>query len=143
VQASVTLESAGIIDITSNTGNIAPSGFSVGKYGGVDEGQRLLDIDVSTVKGAEDALIAVDNALASINIQRANLGAIQNRFESAIANQAIASENLTAATSRIKDADFAAETAALSRSQVLQQAGISILGQANALPQQVLQLLQG
>ena len=71
------------------------------------------------------------------------MGAIQNRFESTITNQAIAAENFTEASSRIRDADFAAETAALSRSQVLQSAGLSILSQANAQPQQVLQLLQG
>jgi flagellin len=75
-------------------------------------------------------------------LQRANLGAIQNRFESTIQNQQIASENLSASNSRIKDADFAAETAELSRTQVLQSAGLSILTQANAQPQNVLQLLQ-
>jgi flagellin len=95
------------------------------------------------VDGALLALDSVDNALNTINLQRANLGAIQNRFESTISNQAIAVENLQAANSRIKDADFAAETAELSRSQVLQQAGLSILAQANGQPQQVLQLLQG
>lgn len=142
-QASVTLESGGPIELTTNTGNIANSGFKVGVFGGSESGQRLKDVDISTVKGALDALAAVDNALQAINIQRADLGAIQNRFESAISSQAIAKENLAAANSRIKDADFAEETAALSRSQVLQQAGTTILAQANGLPQQVLSLLQG
>jgi len=73
--------------------------------------------------------------------QRAELGALQNRFESTVSNLAITAENLTAANSRIRDADFAAETAELSRTQVLQQAGISILAQANQRPQQVLSLL--
>ena len=77
-----------------------------------------------------------------MNSIRADLGAIQNRFESTIANLATTSENLSAANSRILDADFAAETAKLSKSQVLQQAGISVLAQANARPQQVLSLLQ-
>jgi len=140
--ASVILKSAGSIEISTNTGGIASSGFGVGTYGGSEAGELLQDMDITTVEHALKSLKAIDNALATINIQRANLGAIQNRFESSISNQAIAAENLTAATSRIKDADFAAETAAMSRSQVLQQAGISILSQANALPQQVLQLLQ-
>jgi flagellin len=140
--AAITLVSAGQIELSTNTGNIANSRFEVGTYGGGQTGTLLEDVSVLSVKKAEETLTAVDNALQVINIQRANLGAVQNRFESTIANQAIAAENLTAANSRIKDADFAAETAALSRAQVLQQAGISILGQANALPQQVLSLLQ-
>ena len=83
----------------------------------------------------------VDGALAQINAIRADLGAIQNRFSSTIANQTTTSENLSAARSRILDTDFAAETAELTRSQILQQAGIAILAQANALPQSVLSLL--
>jgi flagellin len=139
----VSLKGAGTIELATNTGDIGNSGFTVGDYGGAEEGSLIEDMDITSVENALKALKSVDNALASINVQRARLGAIQNRFESSISNQAIAQENLSAATSRIKDADFAAETAALSRAQVLQQAGISILGQANALPQQVLSLLQG
>lgn len=139
----VSLRGAGTIELATNTGNIGNSGFTVGEYGGAESGTLIEDLDITSVDNALKALKSVDNALATINVQRARLGAIQNRFESSINNQAIAQENLSAATSRIKDADFAAETAALSRAQVLQQAGISILGQANALPQQVLSLLQG
>lgn len=84
----------------------------------------------------------MDAALDTINDTRAKLGAVQNRFESTIANIQTTSENLSAARGRILDADFAAETAKLSKSQVLQQAGISVLAQANARPQQVLSLLQ-
>jgi flagellin len=80
--------------------------------------------------------------LTSINELRGELGAVQNRFESTIANLATSSVNLSAANSRILDADFASETAKLAKSQVLQQAGISVLSQANARPQQVLSLLQ-
>lgn len=142
-ESSIRLASANPITLTSNTNNgLSNHGLSAGTYGGAETGQFVQDIDISTVEGALRALDAVDNALQSINIQRANLGAIQNRFESTIANQEIARENLAAANSRIKDADFAAETAELSRTQVLQQAGISVLAQANAQPQQVLQLLQ-
>lgn len=103
----------------------------------------MVDIDISTRDGADLAMIAVDYAIDSINGFRAELGAVQNRFESTIANLATTSENLSASNSRIRDADFAAESAELARTQVLQQAGLSVLAQANARPQQVLQLLQG
>tara|TARA_R110001592_G_scaffold175466_1_gene414609 strand:- start:30339 stop:32360 length:2022 start_codon:yes stop_codon:yes gene_type:complete len=142
-RSSVTLLSAGKIEISSITGNIQQSGFDIGTFGSSESGQLIQDIDISTSDGAILAISAIDNALTAINFQRANLGAIQNRFESTITNQAIAAENFTEASSRIRDADFAAETAELSRSQVLQSAGLSILSQANGQPQQVLQLLQG
>ena len=100
------------------------------------------DIDISTVAGANTALAIVDSALTTIDSQRADLGAIQNRFESVIANLSNVSENSAAARSRIQDADFAQETANLARAQILQQAGISVLAQANAQPQNVLALLQ-
>jgi len=140
---SITLVSAGAIELTTITGNINSSGFEVGKYGSTDSGQLVEDIDISTVDGALAALESVDNALDQVNFTRADLGAIQNRFESTIDSQAITAENLETANSRIRDADFAAETASLSRASVLQSAGLSVLSQANAQPQQVLQLLQG
>ena len=102
----------------------------------------VADIDVSTRAGANDALDVLDRALATITDSRAGLGAIQNRLDSTISNLSNISENVSAARSRIEDADFAAETAELTRSQILQQAGISVLSQANTLPQQVLSLLQ-
>lgn len=138
----VTLQSAGRFELGTITGANERAGLAVGTYGGSETGQLLRDVDISTVDGAEDALTAIDNALDAVSRQRANLGAIQNRFETTIANLEINSENLSAANSRIRDADFARETAELSRTQVLQQAGISILAQANQLPQQVLSLLQ-
>ncbi|WP_342630717.1 flagellin [Marinobacter alkaliphilus] len=104
---------------------------------------NLEGVDIRTVAGANDAIKRVDSALTTINAIRSELGAVQNRFESTIANLSTTSENLSAANSRIRDADFAAETAELARTQVLQQAGLSVLAQANARPQQVLQLLQG
>lgn len=109
----------------------------------VDASQNVATVDISTVEGANKALLAMDSALQSINSVRADLGAVQNRFETTIANLSTTSENLSAARSRIRDADFAAESAELARTQVLQQAGLSVLAQANARPQQVLQLLQG
>lgn len=101
------------------------------------------DLAIDTREGAEQALVAVDYAFDKINGFRAELGAVQNRFESTIANLSTTAENLSASNSRIRDADFAAETAELARTQVLQSAGLSVLSQANARPQQVLQLLQG
>lgn len=141
-QGSITLIGAGRITLETITGNISNSGFEVGTYGSAQDGVLIQDVNISTVDGAIKALDAVDNALNTINLQRANLGAIQNRFESTIQTQQITAENLSASNSRIRDADFAAETAELSRTQVLQQAGLSVLAQANAQPENVLQLLQ-
>ncbi|MBD5805119.1 Flagellin [Azoarcus sp. Aa7] len=98
---------------------------------------------VSTASGASAAISTIDTALDKINTDRATYGAAQVRFEGVVSILQISRENQTAATSRIMDADFAAETAALSRAQILQQAGTAMLAQANALPQNVLQLLQG
>jgi flagellin len=100
-------------------------------------------VDISTTVGADVAINAMDSALSAINAGRADLGAYQNRFSSAISNVQTTSENLTASRSRIVDTDFAAETATLSRNQVLQQAGTAMLAQANAMPQSVLSLLRG
>jgi flagellin len=141
---TITLQSAKQIDIgVGNDGKdeLDKLGLKAGTYGGGEDGQFLSEIDISTFEGATAALTAIDNAIGSIASQRADLGAIQNRMESTVSNLAITSENLSAANSRIQDADFAAETAELSRTQVLQQAGISILAQANQGPQQVLSLL--
>ncbi|MGG6341845.1 flagellin [Stenotrophomonas indicatrix] len=99
-------------------------------------------IDVSTVKGAQQAMEVVDKALGAINSTRADLGAIQNRFTSVVANLQTSSENLSASRSRIKDTDFAKETAELTRTQILQQAGTAMLAQANQVPQGVLSLLR-
>ena len=99
-------------------------------------------VDVSTVDGAASAIKAVDGALAQIDNIRGQLGAVQNRFDSTIANLSTTSENVSAAQSRILDADFASETAAMTKAQVMQQAGTAMLAQANQLPQQVLSLLQ-
>jgi len=142
--SDLTLSAAGKFDISAGSNGssaLEGLGFEAGTFGGTTDGQFLKDVDISTVDGANAALAAVDNALQQINTERAALGAVQNRFEATIQSNTINSENLSAANSRIRDADFAAETAALSRSQVLQQAGISILAQANALPQQALSLL--
>jgi len=139
---SVVLTAGGEITLGSNTGDIERAGFTVGQFGASESGTLLKDVDISTAEGAKAAISAVDNAINTVNAERAKLGSIQSRFENVISANAIAIENFSASASRIKDADFAAETAALSRAQVLQQAGISVLAQANARPQQVLSLLQ-
>ena len=121
---------AAVKGLTSATTNAAATGTAISV------------LDVSTVNGANTALASVDAALATISGTRAALGAVQNRFQSTIESLQTTSENLSASRSRIQDADFAAETAALSRAQVLQQAGTAMVAQANQLPNQVLQLLR-
>ena len=105
--------------------------------------QKVSDLDVTTFKKATEALKTVDSALAFVSSERAKLGALQSRFETSIAALNITSENLSASRSRILDADFAAETANLSRAQILQQAGTAMVAQANQIPQGVLALLKG
>jgi flagellin len=102
----------------------------------------LTSVDISTTTGANTAIGIVDAALSQVNKARAQLGAVQNRFGNTIANLQTSSENLSSARSRIRDADFASETASLTRGQILQQAGTAILAQANALPNNVLSLLR-
>ncbi|MCG6866386.1 MAG: flagellin FliC [Thiogranum sp.] len=99
-------------------------------------------VDVSTAAAASAAIASVDTDIDSVSTNRATFGAVQNRFESVVVNLTTYSENLSAARGRIQDADFAKETANLTRSQILQQAGVAILAQANQLPQAALQLLR-
>ena len=99
-------------------------------------------VDISTREGATKAISSVDAALAQIDTMRGDLGAVQNRFESTISNLANVSENLSAARSRIMDADIAQETSAMTKNNILQQAGVSILAQANQAPQLALSLLK-
>ena len=106
-------------------------------------GDSVAGIDISTAAGAQDSIEVIDVALEQINASRSELGAVTNRLEFTMSNLMNVSENTSAARSRIVDADFAAETANLSRAQVLQQASQAMLAQANAQPQQVLQLLNG
>nr|HDN01045.1 flagellin [Deltaproteobacteria bacterium] len=102
-----------------------------------------LDVSNILTETASDlAINKIDEALSDVNTFRGTLGAIQNRFESTVANLQSVSENISAAKSRVMDADFAAETAEMTKAQVLQQAGVAMLAQANMLPQAVLSLLQ-
>lgn len=107
-----------------------------------DDERSVADISVTTRDGANSALAVLDTAIDQVTSMRANLGAIQNRLENVIEVLSTSRENLSEARSRIRDADYAAETANLTRAQILQQAGLSSLAQANAAPQSVLSLLQ-
>jgi flagellin len=116
------------------------TGFTLGTS---SELKSVAKIDISDFKGAQEAIKVADAALAAVNGQRAQYGALQSRFESAISNLSSSTENLSASRSRIVDTDFAAETAKMTRGQILQQAGTSMLAQANSLPNGVLSLLRG
>ena len=105
--------------------------------------QRTSELDVGNVAAANRSIAIADSALSTVATQRARYGALQNRFESTVQSLQTTSENLSASRSRIQDADFAQETANLTRAQILQQAGVAMLAQANALPNQVLTLLRG
>jgi flagellin len=105
-------------------------------------GTDVPTVQVTDIPTAQAAISAIDTAINAVNSQRAEFGAVQNRFENVVATLMVASENQAAARSRIMDADYAAETANLSRAQILQQAGNAMVAQANQLPQQVLSLLQ-
>lgn len=151
VYGKVKLESS-VGDITIDTANggtdYTKAGFAAGQVGNANRATITLgsvninDVAVDTQTAARSAIEAVDGALGTVNSARADLGAAQSRFESVISNVDIAAENTISARSRVLDADFAKESAELAKTQVLQQAGISVLAQANAMPQQVLALLQ-
>jgi len=145
------LSDVGVINISDNGGGagVAANTLGFSTTGDVDTAVEtagatttLAGLGVDTVDNANFAVARIDSALTAVNGLRGNLGAIQNRFESTIVNLQTVSENLSASRGRIQDADFAAETAALTKAQILQQAGVAVLSQANAQPQLALSLLQ-
>jgi len=145
----LTLQSNGQFDANFATdtdaalGGIVTGGTATGTIVfGVNSDSSVNSIDISTRDGAVKALDIIDLALENVSSSRASLGALQNRLESTINNLSTTSENLSASRSRILDADFASETATLSRNQIIQQAGVSILAQANQQPQIALSLLR-
>ena len=135
----VTLSAAENI-VVDDAGNLL--GFGAGVSSIAVDTNTLNSVDVLTVSGAENAIQRVDASLTTVSSLRSQLGAVQSRFESITANLQTVSENLQASRSRILDADFAAETANLTKAQILQQAGVAVLAQANAVPQTVLGLLR-
>jgi len=118
-------------------------GLGAGTTKGSSELKSVANLDISSFEGAQLAIKIADAALGQVNSQRAEYGALQSRFESAISNLSSSTENLSASRSRIVDTDFASETANMTRGQILQQAGTSMLAQANSLPNGVLSLLRG
>ncbi len=150
--ANVTMTAGGVITSTNPTLTIGGTMAGVtGVTAGTTAGTAtpgvsqtgITNLTIATAEDAASAMTAVDTALTVVNTARGTLGAVQSRFENAIGNIQVTAENLSAARGRIVDADFAAETANLSRSQILQQAGTAMVAQANQLPQQVLALLRG
>jgi len=140
--SKITLDSGGTFTLTSATGSTVSKMLGAGISAGTVSQTDTAYLDVKSVGRAEASILAVDQALTTLNTARAELGAYQNRFESTVTDLKNNVENLSSARSRIQDADFAAETAALAKNQILQQAGMAMLSQANQLPQNVLKLLQ-
>ena len=143
----------GTLEVVSTKGALSWAGaadvaaleelFGTGKSSGIAGLNTISTVDLGSMTGAVSAIKVVDAALEQLSSARGTLGAVQSRLEMLIANVDVVSENITAARGRLVDADFAKETAALARVQILQQAGTAMLAQANAIPQQVLQLLKG
>jgi flagellin len=147
--------SAGTVTSTFDISYVAPSDVTSITFGGTattlpaganavqQTGTAIAGIDVRTADNARNALASIDAALSQISSARASLGATQNRFQSVVSSLQTTAENLTASRSRIQDADFAMETAAMTKAQILQQAGTAMVAQANSAPQNVLSLLRG
>ena len=139
----------GQVSLTSSSaftigGSVPANNLTAGDYGIVGRvTQTSASLSVSTQSDSTASITLLDTAISIVNSQRGKLGAMQTRFDSVIANLQTGSDNVSAARSRIRDADFAVETASLTRNQVLQQAGIAMLAQANALPNIILSLLKG
>ncbi|HZF97408.1 MAG TPA: flagellin [Pseudoxanthomonas sp.] len=148
VYAAVNANQVALVSVQSSTdlvvgGTVTGTGLTAATTAYTASAAKFVkDLDVTTFEGAQHALDIIDKALESVNGARADLGAIQNRFTSVVANLQASSENLAASRSRIRDTDFAKETAELTRTQILQQAGTAMLAQANQVPQNVLSLLQ-
>jgi flagellin len=139
----------GQVSLTSSSaftigGSVPANNLTAGDYGIVGRvTQTSASLSVSTQSDSTASITLLDAAISTVNSQRGNIGAMQTRFDSVIANLQTSSDNVSAARSRIRDADFAVESASLTRNQILQQAGIAMLAQANALPNIILSLLKG
>jgi flagellin len=142
VMGQVQMDSTILFNVNSNTANSDLTGLVAANELAQAVEISIETIDITTALGAQDAIAIIDGALSKIDKNRASLGAVQNRLESTVNNLANIVENSSGARARIRDTDFAAETAELTRNQILQQAGTSILAQANQLPQSALSLLQ-
>jgi len=136
----------GTVSLVSNKGAIVTANADAGVFANAGANTSsftsVATLDISTAAGAQTAISTVDAAINQVNSSRGDLGAVSNRFDSVINNLQSTSENVSASRSRIQDADFAAESAALSRGQILQQAGTAMLAQANQSTQGVMALLR-
>ena len=137
-----TLSSGAAITVAGASATVVLSGFAAGSVGTSTSTTGMNSTNVQSFTASQQAIGVLYNALTSVNSSRATIGAINSRFDSVISNLRSTTENLSASRSRIQDTDFAQETARLTRAQVLQQAGVAMLAQANAAPQQVLSLLR-
>ena len=143
-----TAVNGGTLTLTANENIVITGGASDMGFGGAanatisKDSSTLSTVNVKTVTGANDAIARIDSALTAVSSLRSTFGAIQNRFQSTISNLNNTVTNLSAAQSRIQDADYATEVSNMSRAQILQQAGTSVLAQANQVPQSVLSLLR-
>ena len=138
ISGTLRMNAADVITI----GGTAPAVIGYGAASYALGASALNSASVTTVANANTAITRVDSALTTVSSLRSTFGAIQNRFDSVIASLSTTAENMSASRSRIQDSDFAAETAALSRGQILQQAGMAMVAQANSMPQAVLSLLK-
>ncbi len=143
ITGDITLVSNAVWAIAGATDDATVAGVANASTGTASSTTGITSVSVASFTAAQLAIGQIDNALKAVNSARADLGAVQNRFTSVVANLQTTSENLSASRSRIQDADFAAETANLTRGQILQQAGTAMLAQANSLPNGVLALLRG
>ena len=143
VEFQVGIEAASSNQLTLSIGDMHTSqlGLNAASSGGVAAASDINSIDISTVSGAKAALNTIDQAISDVSEQRGDIGATQNRLQVTISNLQSARENLSAANSRIRDVDVAQETAALTRNNILMQAGVSVLSQANQAPSIALSLL--
>ena len=143
--SQVTMQSDNKFTVKSgNAGipNLELLGFRQGTFGGADNGLKINQVDVSTVSGANQAIVAIDAAIETISKSQANSGALNNRMDYIVANLSEASQNMSASRSRILDTDYAIETTSLARQQIISQAATAMLAQANQQPQSVLSLLK-
>ena len=143
--SQVTLQSDNKFEVQAGSHgitNLELLGFRAGTYGGADNGLKINQVDISTVSGAQQAIVAVDAAIETISKAQANSGALNNRMDYILNNLAEASQNMSASRSRILDTDYATETQALAKQQIISQAATAMLAQANQQPQTVLSLLK-
>ena len=143
--SQVTMQSDNKFTVKSgNAGipNLEFLGFRQGTFGGADNGLKINQVDVSTVSGANQAIVAIDAAIETISKSQANSGALNNRMDYIVANLSEASQNMSASRSRILDTDYASETTSLAKQQIISQAATAMLAQANQQPQSVLSLLK-